>query len=198
MEDKEALETLKTYGVRIGSPRRNALLREFIFRRVAGKFTIFNVRAILDRIRLASNLISQYERRKIFLVCARDQAYYGVYNFSKFLNINVALGTYPAGLTTNYNNATYFEPRLFIVTNPTQSRLALLDSFKINATVIGIVNTDDKLDYIDLAIPGNNKSGRAISTILYWLAYFVSRNNEEEKQKFDQVKLEDFISKEIF
>ncbi|MCW1291934.1 MAG: 30S ribosomal protein S2 [Candidatus Rehaiarchaeum fermentans] len=198
MEKKEELESLKNYGVRIGAPTRNAFLKEFVFNRVAGKFTIFNLKSISERIRLASNLITQYERKEIFLFCARDQAYYGVYNFSKFLKINVALGTYPAGLMTNYNNKSYLEPKLVIVTNPGMSKNVLRDAFKINSTVIGIVNSDERIEYLDLIIPGNNKSGRSISSILYWIAYYVSRNKQEEKEIFDKINIEDFITKEIF
>ncbi len=196
MEDIIA-EAIRKNGVRIGLPKHNKYLERYIIKRINQKLVLFNSKVIEEKIRLATNLISQYDRSKVLLVAGLEDAYYGVYNFAKMFRINVILGQYPAGSMTNFNSRNYIEPKCVIVTNPSLSRNAILDAAKINATIIGIINADDKLTYIDLAIPGNNKSGRSISTILYAIGYYLSRNNEEEKAEFDKISLEDFISKEL-
>jgi ribosomal protein uS2 len=190
-------EAIRKNGVRLGLPKHNKYLEQYIIKRIPQKFVLFNSKAIAEKLRMAANMLSQYERSRILLIAALEDAYYSVYNFAKLFRVNVILGQYPAGSMTNFNNRNYIEPKCVFITNPSLSKNAIYDAAKIGASIIAVMNTDDRPTYVDLAIPGNNKSGRSIGTILYAIGYFLSRNNEEEKSEFDKISLADFISKEL-
>lgn len=195
MKKIEKLEAYKTYGTRIGANANNKAFEKFIFRKIPNKFTILNVKMIDERIRLAGKMLSNYKRKEILLVCTLDSAYYGVYNFAKLMNISVNFGRYLAGSLTNIEYRNFFEPKVLLVTNPRADRRAINDAKRMDIPIVGIANTDNKVSFIDLIIPGNNKSGNSIGLILYLLAF--AMGTKEEKEKLEAVKLEDFVSKEL-
>ena len=191
----EKLEAYKKYGTRIGTSTINNALSRFIFKRIANKFTILNIKLIDERIKLAAKMLGGYKRKDILLVCTLDSAYYAIYNFAKLMNISVNFGRYLAGSLTNINYKNFFEPKILFVTDPNANRRAINDAKKINITIIGICDTDNKIGFIDLIIPGNNKNGNSIGLILYLLAGELA--TKEEKEKLDKVALDDFLSKEL-
>jgi small subunit ribosomal protein S2 len=192
----EKIEAYKVYGTRIGARNLNRSLERFIFKRIPRKFTIFNIKLIDERIKMAAKMLKRYSRRDVLLVCTLDSAYYPVYNFAKLMKISVNFGRYLAGSMTNISYKNFFEPKILIVTDPTANRRAINDAKKINIPIIGVTNTDNKIDYIDLIIPGNNKNGNSIGLILYLLASELAET-KEEKDAIEKVKLEDFVAKEL-
>ena len=192
----EKLEAYKTYGTRIGTKMVNKALEGFVFKRVANKFTIFNIKLIDERIKLAAKMLQNYNRKDILLVCTLDAAYYPVYNFARLMKISVNFGRYLSGSLTNLNYKNFFEPKVMVVTDPTANRRAINDAKKINIPIIGIANTDSAVSYLDLIIPGNNKNGKSIGLILYLLAREMAVS-KEEKENIDKIELEDFVSKEL-
>ncbi|MCL4406777.1 MAG: 30S ribosomal protein S2 [Candidatus Parvarchaeota archaeon] len=191
----EKLEAYKKYGTRIGANANNKAFERFIFRKIPNKFTILNIKLIDERIRLAGKLLSEYKRKDILLVCTLDSAYYGVYNFAKLLKISVNFGRYLAGSLTNVEYKNFFEPKILLITDPRADRRAINDAKRMNIPVVGLANVDNKVGFLDLIIPGNNKSGNSIGLILYLLAY--AMGTKSEKEKLEAVKLDDFISKEL-
>jgi Ribosomal protein S2 len=154
-----------------------------------------NIKLIDERIKLAAKMLGGYKRKDILLVCTLDSAYYAIYNFAKLMNISVNFGRYLAGSLTNINYKNFFEPKILFVTDPNANRRAINDAKKINIPIIGICDTDNKIGFIDLIIPGNNKNGNSIGLILYLLAGELA--TKEEKEKLDKVALDDFLSKEL-
>ncbi len=191
----DKLEAYKTYGTRIGAKANNKTFDRFVFKRIANKFTILNIKVIDERIKMAAKMLSDYSRKDILLVCTLDSAYYGVYNFSKLMNISVNFGRYLAGSLTNISYRNFFEPKIVLVTDPRSDRRAVNDAKKINVPIIGIANTDNSTAFLDLIIPGNNKSGNSIGLVLYLLA--LNMANKEEKEKLESISIEDFLTKEI-
>lgn len=191
----EKLEAYKKYGTRIGTNTINHALERFIFKRIANKFTILNIKLIDERIKLAAKMLSSYKRKDILLVCTLDGAYYAVYNFAKLMNISVNFGRYLAGSLTNVNYKNFFEPKVLLVTDPQANRRAINDAKRINIPIIGLCDTDNKTSFIDLIIPGNNKNGNSVGLILYLLANELG--TKEEREKLDKFALDDFLTKEL-
>ncbi|MCL4396868.1 30S ribosomal protein S2 [Candidatus Parvarchaeota archaeon] len=191
----DKLEAYKTYGTRIGANANNKEFERFVFKKIPNKFTILNIKLIDERIKLAAKFLNGYKRKNILLVSTLDSAYYPVYNFSKLMGISVNFGRYLAGSLTNISYKNFFEPKVLLITDPKSNRRAINDAKKINIPIVGITNTDNSTAFIDLIIPGNNKSGNSIGLILFLLAMNMAK--KEEKEKLEKIGLEDFVSKEL-
>ncbi|MCL4398339.1 30S ribosomal protein S2 [Candidatus Parvarchaeota archaeon] len=191
----DKLEAYKTYGTRIGANANNKEFERFVFKKIPNKFTILNIKLIDERIKLAAKFLNGYKRKNILLVSTLDSAYYPVYNFSKLMGISVNFGRYLAGSLTNISYKNFFEPKVLLITDPKANRRAINDAKKINIPIVGITNTDNSTAFIDLIIPGNNKSGNSIGLILFLLAMNMAK--KEEKEKIEKINLEDFVSKEL-
>ncbi|EFD92505.1 MAG: Ribosomal protein S2 [Candidatus Parvarchaeum acidophilus ARMAN-5_'5-way FS'] len=191
----DKLEAYKTYGTRIGANANNKAFDRFVFKRIPNKFTILNIKLIDERIKLAAKFLSNYNRKNILLVSTLDSAYYAVYNFSKLMKVSVNFGRYLAGSMTNVSYKNFFEPKVLLITDPKSNRRAINDAKKINIPIVGIANTDNSTSFIDMIIPGNNKSGNSIGLILFLLAINMAR--KDEKEKIEKITLEDFVSKEL-
>jgi small subunit ribosomal protein S2 len=191
----DKLEAYKTYGTRIGANANNKEFERFVFKKIPNKFTILNIKLIDERIKLAAKFLNEYKRKTILLVSTLDSAYYAVYNFSKLMGISVNFGRYLAGSLTNISYKNFFEPKVLLITDPKANRRAINDAKKINIPIVGITNTDNSTAFIDLIIPGNNKSGNSIGLILFLLALNMAK--KEDKEKIEKISLEDFVSKEL-
>jgi small subunit ribosomal protein SAe len=66
-------------------------------------------------------------------------------------------GRFTPGSFTNQIQQAFKEPRLIIITDPISDHQAITEASYVNVPIIGFVNSDNPLRYIDIAIPCNNR-----------------------------------------
>jgi small subunit ribosomal protein S2 len=86
----------------------------------------------------------------------------------KYLQCKPYTGRFLPGTFTNPTLKWYFEPDVVVLTDPRADSQALKEAAEIGIPVVGFIDTDNKTEFIDLAIPGNNK-GRKSLALLYWI-----------------------------
>ena len=95
--------------------------------------------------------------------------------FAKYVGCEAIVGRFTPGTFTNYITRSFREPRLIICTDPRSDFQAILEASYVNIPVISLADTDASLQYVDVAIPTNNKGKHAIGLIYWRLARAVLR-----------------------
>ena len=69
---------------------------------------------------------------------------------------------------TNPALRSYIEPDILFVTDPANDQQALREAVATGLPIVGIVDANNHLRNVDIALPANNKGRRSLA-LIYWL-----------------------------
>lgn len=146
-----------------------AMVRYVYKRRSENGINIIDLQKTWEKLVLAARIIVTVENPEdVVVVSARPYGQRSVLKYAKYTGAQVVAGRYTPGSLTNQNQPKFVEPRVLIVTDPRTDYQPLKEASYVNIPVIAFCNTDSPLDYVDVAIPCNNKSKNAVG-LMWWL-----------------------------
>jgi len=194
-EEEGLLVPLDDYllnGVHIGLKYKTADMKEFIYKVRPDKLSVFDVKKIDERLRVAAKFIARYKPEDVLVVSNRVYGRKPILEFGKHTGYKVVKKRFVSGTLTNPNIKQYAEPNLLIITDPSSDQQAIKEAKVMGIPVVAICDTNTRTKNIDLIIPSNNKGKNSLA-LIYWILTREVLKIKDRGIEFD-AKLEDFIS----
>lgn len=182
VEDSELLVPKQKYlsaGIHVGSKIRTKDMSRFIYKVRSDGLSMLNIKKTDEKIRVAAKFLARFPPKSILAVSARIYGFKPVRKFAEYTGAMSITGRILPGTLTNPQAPLYLEPEVVLISDPRIDKQIHDEAVKIGLPVVALVDADNTLEYIDLAIPTNNKGRRALAFIFWLLTREVLRARGE-------------------
>ncbi len=166
-------ELLIKKGVHVGSRSLTKDMERFFYMRSRSGFYLIDVQKTKERLRLAARFLAHYEPSSVVVASMRLYGKTPVKKFCEVTGFVPIVERFVPGTFTNPQLACYMEPEAVVVTDPKADHQIVVEAAIARLPIVAFCNTDNTLEYIDLAIPANNRGREQLATIYWLLATFV-------------------------
>lgn len=180
-------------GIHIGTKFKTKYMANFIYKTRPDGLSVLNLKRIDDRIKTAASFLAQYEPGDILAVGRRESSWKGLKKMGELTGIKVMAGRYPPGILTNPELEIFIEPKILLVCDPWPDKNAVDDAVRIGIPVIGLCDTNNQSNDLDLVVPCNNKGKKAVGLLFYLLtAEFLRRKGKLKANEPLNASIEEF------
>jgi len=173
-QEEDLLAPLEDYlkaGVHIGTSSGMKSMDWAIYRTRSDGLYVLDVHKTDERIRTAAKFLARQDMSRVAACSVRAYGVFPVEMLCKVTGAHPITGRFIPGIFTNPSikgRYVYIEPTSILITDPHFDRQALKEASRVGIPIISLVDTDNTIRNIDLAIPCNNK-GRNSLAMIFWL-----------------------------
>jgi len=170
------IEMLLAAQCHIGSRNLQIHMNPYLWKTRADGVNVLNIGKTWEKIVLAARIIVAVDNPSdVCVISARPYGQRAVLKFAAHTGAQAIAGRFTPGSFTNYITRSFKEPRLIVVTDPRTDAQAIKEASYVNIPVIGLCDTESPTEFVDVAIPTNNKGRHAIGCVWWMLAREVLR-----------------------
>jgi ribosomal protein uS2 len=168
---------LRATGIHIGNRNLTKSMESYVTKNENG-INILSMEKILNKINVAGKLIA-HTIPDVVVISNEPYAFHAVSKFSEIVDAQNVIKRYIPGTFSNSFLPNHINPEIIILSRPGYidekekiigNYTALQDAINERIPIIALCDTDDDTSFIDLVIPCNNRSPKAIATAFYLLA----------------------------
>jgi len=160
----------------LGSKNLQVHMEPYLWKTRPDGINVINIGKTWEKIVLAARIIAAVDNpADVCVISARPYGQRAVLKFAAHTGAQAIAGRFTPGNFTNYITRSFKEPRLIVVTDPRTDAQAIKEASYVNIPVIGLCDTDSPTEFVDVAIPTNNKGRHAIGLIWWMLSREVLR-----------------------
>lgn len=178
----------------LGGNKITNSMNKYVYGRRNDGLSIFNIELAWEKFILAARAIAGINYPET--ICAISGKTFGrkpVLKFAEAVQCKPITSRFVPGSFTNSTVRGSIEPRLIIISDPVFDKQAVHEASSVNCPVIAFCNTDAPLANVDIAIPINNRSPKAIGTAFFILSRLVNYIKNGQPLDKDMMNVELFF-----